>query len=87
MSADSLSATLRLGVVVSSVAALLAVALTFLGEVSEWRLAAVVATVGFALSWVQVGRIDRGDQPILTRQFAPVLTRSLPDRSGDQPLD
>lgn len=65
MSTATFTATLRLGLVVSVAAALLAVALTFVGEVSQWSLAAVVATVAFTMSWVQTGRLDRGGEPLV----------------------
>ncbi len=65
MSAATFTATLRLGLVVSVVSALLAVSLTLVGEVSQWSLTAVVAATTFALSWMQTGRLERGAEPLV----------------------
>jgi hypothetical protein len=65
MSTATFTATIRLGLVVSVVAALIAVSLTFVGEVSQWSLTAVVAATAFALSWMQSCRLERGGQPLV----------------------
>ena len=59
MTNATLFATLRLGVVLSVVAAGLAAGLTLIGEVSQWSLVIAVAAASFVLSWIQVGRVER----------------------------
>lgn len=59
MTNATLYATLRLGVVLSVVAAGLAAGLTLIGDVSQWSLVVAVATASFVLSWIQVGRVER----------------------------
>jgi hypothetical protein len=53
------TAALRLAVVVSTVAALVTVLLSSVGEVSQTGAVIAVIIVGFALSWVQTGRVRR----------------------------
>ena len=66
MTNATLFATLRLGVVLSVVAAGLAAGLSLIGEVSQWSLFAAVAGASFVLSWIQVGRIERlGDHRLV----------------------
>ena len=60
MTNATLLATLRLGVVLSVVAAGLAAGLSLIGEVSQWSLVIAVAAASFVLSWIQVGRVERG---------------------------
>jgi len=50
-------AALRLAIVVSTAAAVLAMLLSSLGDVSPAVVVVSVIVVGFALSWVQTGRI------------------------------
>lgn len=52
-------AAVRLALIFSTVAALVAVALQSIGDVSTTRLVITVALVGFITSWVQTGRITR----------------------------
>ena len=52
-------AAVRLALVFSTVAAVFAVALQSIGDVSTTRLVITVALVGFVTSWVQTGRIAR----------------------------
>lgn len=52
-------AAVRLALIFSTVAALVAIALQSIGDVSTTRLVITVAVVGFATSWVQTGRIAR----------------------------
>ena len=52
-------AAVRLAVVLSAVAALMAVTLDLVGEVSTTRLVLAVAGIGFTTSWVQTGRVTR----------------------------
>ena len=52
-------AAVRLALVFSTVAALVAVTLQSIGEVSTTRLVVAVAIVGFTTSWVQTGRLAR----------------------------
>lgn len=61
MTNATLFATLRLGVVLSVVAAGLAAGLSLIGEVSQWSLVVAVAAASFGISWVQVGRIARSE--------------------------
>jgi len=58
-------AAVRLALVFSALAALVAVTLDLVGEVSTTRLVFTVAVIGFATSWVQTGRVTRAviDQP------------------------
>lgn len=53
---------MRLAVAVSAVAAVVAVALTAFGDVSQTALVVAVIVIGFALSWVQTGRVQRDDR-------------------------
>ncbi len=52
-------ATVRLALIFSVVAALVAIALQSIGDVSTIRLVIAVAVVGFVTSWVQTGRLAR----------------------------
>lgn len=52
-------ATVRLALIFSIVAALVAIALQSIGDVSTIRLVITVAVVGFVTSWVQTGRLAR----------------------------
>ncbi len=70
MTNATLFATLRLGVVLSVVAAGLAAGLSLIGEVSQWSLVIAVAAASFVLSWIQVGRVERGDDPRLAMVLA-----------------
>lgn len=65
MAVETLSLTIWLGVKLSALAAGLAVVLSLLGDVSRWPLVAAVALTAFAASWVQAGRLERGDGPLL----------------------
>jgi hypothetical protein len=50
-------ATIRLALVFSAVAAVIAIGLRAIGDVSTIRLVVAVAVIGFATSWVQSGRV------------------------------
>ena len=52
-------AAIRLATVLSVVAALTALTLDAVGDVSATRLTLLVAVVGFITSWVQTGRVSR----------------------------
>jgi hypothetical protein len=52
-------AAIRLATVLSVVAALTALTLDAVGEVSATRLTLLVAVVGFTTSWIQTGRVSR----------------------------
>lgn len=52
-------AAVRLAFVLSVVAAATALTLDAIGDVSATRLAAIVAVVGFTISWVQTGRVSK----------------------------
>jgi hypothetical protein len=52
-------AAIRLATVLSVVAALAALTLDAVGDVSATRLTLLVAAVGFTASWVQTGRVSR----------------------------
>ncbi len=69
MTTESSDATLRLGILLSGFAALCAVVLTLLGDVSKWSLVLSVLIVGSIASWVQSGR---------TMRTAPAATVDAP---------
>jgi hypothetical protein len=73
MTSATLAATIRLGVMLSVVAAGLAAGLSLIGDVSQWSYVLTVAAVGFTVSWIQSGRVTRND-------------RSLPVLIGDGSL-
>ncbi|MDA3032389.1 MAG: hypothetical protein O3B90_08690 [Actinomycetota bacterium] len=50
-------AAVKLAVVMSTVAALAAITLASIGNVSDTTIVATVAVVAFAVSWVQTGRV------------------------------
>lgn len=52
-------AAVKLAVVLSTVAALAAITIASIGNVSDTRIVATVAVVAFAASWVQTGRVLR----------------------------
>jgi len=52
-------AAIRLAATFSLVAAVVALAVQAIGDVSTYGLVAVVAVVGFIMSWVQTGRVQR----------------------------
>jgi hypothetical protein len=56
---DVLGAAIRLAVVLSVVAAAIALGLHAVGGVSQTALVLTVMAVGFVASWVQTGRISR----------------------------
>jgi hypothetical protein len=64
MTSATLAATIRLGVMLSVVAAGLAAGLSLIGEVSQWSYVLTVATVGFTVSWIQAGRVARDERPL-----------------------
>jgi hypothetical protein len=64
MSGGMFVATMWLGAKLSVLAAVLAVVLPLIGDVSRWSLVIAVASLGFAASWVQVGRLQRGEAPV-----------------------
>jgi hypothetical protein len=55
------AAALRLAVVVSVLGAVVAVAASMFGDVAQVTIVLPVIVIGFALSWVQTGRVQRGD--------------------------
>jgi len=67
MASETSTATVWLGVKLSVAAAVLAVVLPLVGDVSPWALVTAVATVAFTASWVQTGRLERGGTPLLVR--------------------
>jgi hypothetical protein len=56
---DLFGAAVRLGFVLSTVAVILTLIVSTLGDVSPAAMAGTVAAVGFATSWVLTGRIAR----------------------------
>ena len=54
-----ITATIRLGLAVSAVAVVLAIALSLVGDVTQWSYVALVAVAGFVSSWIQTGRYAR----------------------------
>jgi hypothetical protein len=63
-------AAIRLATVLSVVAALTALTLDAVGEVSATRLTLLVAVVGFTASWIQTGRVSRAVTARSTYRFA-----------------
>ena len=59
MTVESSDATLRLGIALSGFAAVCAVVLTLLGDVSKWSLTVSVLIVGSIASWIQSGALVR----------------------------
>ena len=57
-------AAVRVALVLSLAAVLLAVAMQSVGELSVGRFVAAVALVGFVTSWTVTGRVERATQPI-----------------------
>jgi len=55
------AAALRLAVVVSILAALVAIIASMIGDVAQSAIVIPVIVVGFAASWVQTGRVQRRD--------------------------
>lgn len=62
MSAATYHATIRLGFLMSVLAAGCAIILTAVSDVSTWSLVGSVAGIGFAASWVQSGHIARTER-------------------------
>jgi len=54
-------AALKLAMVVSILAALIAIGVSMLGDVTQAAIVIPVIVIGFAASWVQTGRMQRGD--------------------------
>ncbi len=68
------TAALKLAVVVSIVAALVAIGASTLGNVPAVAIVLPVVVVAFTLSWVQTGRVQRAAEVITTgdRHAAPI---------------
>lgn len=67
------TAALKLALLLSSVAALAAVAVSTLGDVSNAAIVLTVIVVAFTASWIQTGRVRRAAlQPVATRRAAPI---------------
>jgi len=62
MSIAAYHATIRLGMITSILAAVCAVVLASLGDVSMWSLAVSVAGIGAVASWLRSGQISRGER-------------------------
>jgi hypothetical protein len=77
MTPETLAATVRLGVKLSVVAAILAVALPLIGDVSRWPLVVAIATLGSVSSWIQSGRVERGEAPLLSLDRLELRSRRL----------
>ena len=60
-------ATIKLGLLVSTIAVLLTLALDRVGDVSAGPLMAAVAVAGFGLSWAQTSRLSRRPGPAISR--------------------
>lgn len=52
-------AAIKLAIIVSTVAAVVAIVVSSLGDVSPAAIVAPVAVVAFAASWIQTGRVRR----------------------------
>jgi hypothetical protein len=61
------AAAVRLALVLSIVAVILAVAVQSLGELSPVRFVGAVAVVGFVASWTITGRVERTAQAVSGR--------------------
>jgi hypothetical protein len=61
------AAAVRVALVLSLVAVLLAVAVQSFGELSAVRFASAVAVVGFVTSWMVTGRVERAAQVVSGR--------------------
>lgn len=68
-------AALKLALVVSTVAALLAVAISAAGDVNEVAIVLPVIVIAFVASWVQTGRVRRRD---LADAMLPVRSVTAP---------
>jgi VIT1/CCC1 family predicted Fe2+/Mn2+ transporter len=55
------AAALRLAVLVSLIGAVVAIAASMIGDVAQVAIVIPVVVIGFALSWIQTGRVQRGD--------------------------
>jgi hypothetical protein len=64
---DMYAAAVRLALVLSLGAVLLAVALQSVGELSTPRFVSAVAVVGFVTSWMVTGRVERETQTVSRR--------------------
>jgi len=64
MTGETFVATVWLGAKLSVFAVLLAVTLPLIGDVSRWSLVLAVAAVAFVSSWIQTGRLQRGEGPM-----------------------
>jgi len=60
-------AAVRLALVLSLGAVLLAVAFQSVGELSTTRFVSAVAVVGFVASWMVTGRVERAAQAVSRR--------------------
>lgn len=73
----SYGAAIRLAVVFSVMAAILAIALDAVGDVSTGGLVMAVAVVGFVTSWVQTGRVWKS-VPVHSGHRITVLSQRQP---------
>jgi hypothetical protein len=64
MTGETFVATAWLGAKLSVLAAFLAVTLPLIGDVSRWSLVVAIASLAFVSSWVQTGRLQRGEAPM-----------------------
>lgn len=70
-------AALKLALVLSTVAALVAVGVSAVGDVPPLAIVVPVIVVAFASSWVQTGRVRRDlfhDSELITRRSQPAPT-------------
>ena len=74
---ESYGAAIRLALVFSVMAAMLAITLDAVGDVSAIGLLAAVAVVGFVTSWVQTGRVWKA-VPARTGHRITVLSQRQP---------
>lgn len=65
-------AAIKLAVVISTLAAIMAVAVSSLGDVPQAAIVLPVAVIAFAASWVQTGRVR--DAQLTTQITLPTLT-------------
>lgn len=69
---ETFGAAVRLGIVLSTVAAFLVLLTSAIGDVSNTGMVLTVAAVGFATSWVLTGRVARA-VPVAPRHRVSVV--------------
>ena len=68
-------AAVKLAVVISALAATVAVAMSTIGQIPDIAIVATVAVVAFTASWVRTGRVRDAADSLPMPASAPVYTR------------